>query len=154
YATILARLSTAADECEDGILALLVEPSTAEDTDPVPAEAFDPTYVQMPSGRPVEEDRHDVQSSGEGGRRIVQGLIYPALTMLGVHPHTARHDTGLAVQAWLGMGNTLGSAAITLMLPPDRGGRTPPLWHGWLQQRHHLAAGLGLAVGSDAAAAD
>lgn len=150
---LVHRLTVAADEVENGIMPLVTQGTTLEDTQPIPEGALTNPLVEQPWGWPRDEDRNTLEEIGNGFYRIGGGLL-DMLALVGIDARGGQSGPGFALHSWLGAGNVLGSLAITLIYPPNKLHQVPPLWHGWLQQRYDTAATLGLAVGYDAAATD
>jgi len=153
YWQILERLTTAADEVENGIRALLTDAALVADTHPVPAESYDAPYLEMPWGWPATEEMNVVEDITEGGRRIWDGLL-AFLPLLGIDPVTGALSAGTAAQSWLGVGNLLGSVMVAAAYPEARMERWGLAQLPWLQDRYRTAGSVGLMVGYDAAAAE
>lgn len=152
HGVILSRLTVAADECENGLHALITEGTEHTDTGPIPPDAFDSPRVEMPWGYPRQERLSGIEQIGPGLVQIGQEL-FAMLAMVGIDG-TGRPSPLVAANAWAGAANLFGSALISAAYPPDKMRLFPPMWHGWLRNRYDAAAPLGLAVGYDAAAAE
>lgn len=145
YWQVIERLSTAADDVENGMRGLLTETALVEDTTPIPAAVFDASYIEMPWGWPVEEDRNVLESLADGGGRIGQTVL-DLLPLLSADPKTAS-------QAWGAMADLAMSVVVAAAYPESRWARYGLDRVPWMHDRYRTAETLGLAVGYDASAA-
>lgn len=149
---VLNRLSVAADECENGLNALVTGGTEVVDSQPIPAEAFVDPALQAPWGYPAAEDRNAGEDLGAGVANVAEGLL-ESLTLIGIDLSTGEVGWDVALESWVGMGQVAVAVATTLRYPPGTTDEQPPWLRPWIGEQHQIAASLALAVGYDAAAA-